>query len=387
MICGALVDAGAPLEALQDAVDAVVPGAVQWEVRTVVRGGLRATSVHPRTIETDRSERSWSDIRAQLEASDLDAQVREQATAVFERLATAEARVHGMPVADVHFHEVGGLDAIADVVGTCAALSHLGIREVTATPLAVGSGRVHNAHGNLPVPVPAVLELCSGWRAVAGGDGELATPTGAALITSLAVRCTWLPDMTVRASGNGAGSRDTPDRPNVVRVVIGSTSGAASAGRTTEVVLEANIDDLDPRLWPTILESLLGAGASDAWIQPIVMKKGRPAHTLAILAPPDRVTALRQVVFESTTTIGLREYVVRKHALDRAIVQVEVAGDVADVKVAIDDGRVVHATPEFDDVLRIARARSRPARDVLEEAVASAARAGLTPGVPFTLEP
>ena len=386
MVAGALVDAGCPLEVLQTAADAVVPGAIRWEQQTVIRGGLRATAVRPVVLE-DRSQRAWSDIHDRLVTADLDDRVRSDAIHVFERLAMAEGRVHGTPAAEVHFHEVGGLDAIADVVGTCAALRHLDISEVSATPLSVGSGRTTAVHGNLPVPVPAVVELCTGWEVVAGGAGELATPTGASLITSLASRCGGLPPMRLRATGVGAGSRDTAERPNVVRVVIGTANDRAGATRTTEVVLEANVDDLDPRLWPTVLDDLLTQGASDAWLQPIAMKKGRPAHTLTILVPPDTVDALRQVVFDATSTIGLREHLVTKHALERTTVQIDVDGVPIRVKVALADGRVVHATPEFEDVAELARTSGRPTRAVMEAATAAVVNAGITSGERFPPDP
>ena len=382
MVCGALVDAGCPLAVLQAAADAVVPGAIRWEQRTVFRSGLRATAVRPVVLD-DRSQRTWSDIHDRLVTADLDDQVRSDAIYVFERLAVAEGRVHGVPASEVHFHEVGGLDAIADVVGTSAALRHLDISEVSATRLSVGSGRTTAVHGNLPVPVPAVVELCVGWEVIAGGKGEMATPTGAALITSLASRCGGLPPMRLGRTGVGAGSRDTAERPNVVRVMIGSERDAARATRTTEVVLEANVDDLDPRLWPTVLDDLLTQGASDAWLQPIAMKKGRPAHTLTILAPPDTADALRQVVFDATSTIGLREYLVTKHALDRTTVHVDIDDAPIRVKVALADGHIVHATPEFEDVAQFARTSGRPTRAVMEAAIAAVVNAGLTAGVPF----
>ncbi|MDQ0381049.1 uncharacterized protein (DUF111 family) [Amycolatopsis thermophila] len=196
--------------------------------------------------------------------------MRDDAVRVFARLAEAEAGVHGTSVDAVHFHEVAVLDAIADVVGYCAALNHLGVERIVASPVAVGSGTVRPAHGEMPVPVPAVLPMARGWRVRAGGDGELATPTGMALVTELAAECGPLPAMRVETSGCGAGTKDFPGRVNVVRVAIGS---AGEADATDEVVLEADVDDLDPRVWPGVL---LSRGAADAWLTPTLMKKGRP---------------------------------------------------------------------------------------------------------------
>jgi uncharacterized protein (TIGR00299 family) protein len=385
MVCGALVGAGVPLAVLQDAADAVVPDLIRWEQAEVHRAGLTATAVTPHTDSDDRAERAWGDIRDLLSGAGLPPAVRDAATSVFTRLAETEAAVHGVAVEDVHLHEVGGLDAIADVVGVAAGLHHLGITQVIAGPLAVGSGTVRTAHGVLPVPVPAVVRLCRGWQIEAGGAGELATPTGAALVTTLARTCEPLPAMALEASGVGAGSRDTPGRANVVRVLIGTSMAgpaASSVAGTTEIVLEANVDDLDPRLWPGVLEALLEAGAADAWLTPILMKKGRPAHTVSVLASPGRVDALRRTLMTTTSTIGCRTHPVTKHALDRVVARIEVEGHPVAVKVATAAGAIVQAMPEFDDVARAAAALARPTREVLERTRAEVIAAGLVVGAP-----
>ena len=249
--------------------------------------------------------------------------------------------MHGTAVDDVHFHEVGAWDSIADVVGSCAALVDLGIDAVAAGAMALGSGTVRAAHGTVPVPVPAVLELCRDWQVVSGGNGELATPTGAALVTALATQTAGLPRLTVTSVGLGAGSRDRLDRANVVRAVVGTTGitatndaeaggsdqtsgGVAGATDAEEApwhepkcVLEANVDDLDPRLWPTVIDGLLAAGAADAWITPITMKRGRPAQLLSVLSAPTDVGALRDLIFASTSTIGVRATDATRWALAR----------------------------------------------------------------------
>lgn len=385
MLLGALLDAGAALSAVQQAVDAVIPGAVQLSHAPVTRAGLRATKAAVASLTEDPPHRTWRTIKTRLQGARLPAPVRQRALAVFGRLAEAEAQVHGVDVEDVHFHEVGAWDAIADVVGVCAALHDLGVTRLTASAVALGSGRVRTAHGDIPVPVPAVLELASDWEVFGGGSGELATPTGMALVTALAEECGELPRLRVGTVGVGAGTKDTPDRPNVVRVVIGTTAGTGSPGASppsqgSDVVLEANIDDLDPRLWPCVLASLLTAGASDAWLVPILMKKGRPAHTLRVLAPQERADALRERIFQETSTIGVRESPVRKTALERTWVEVAVLDGSAPVKVAHRDGQIVQATPEFEDVAALAAALGLPVRTVLEAAVAAAVAAGLVPG-------
>ncbi len=382
MLLAALVDAGAPLAVAQGAVDAVIPESVRLESRLVSRAGIRATKVdvHP-TVE-DQAHRSWRDIQALLEHADLAAGVREQARRVFQRLAGAEARVHGVAADEVHFHEAGSWDSIADVVAVCAALDRLGVTSVSCSAVALGSGRVAASHGDLPVPVPAVLEMSAGWRVLSGGEGELATPTGMALLTTVAQESCDLPAMSVRSVGVGAGTTDVPDHPNVVRVVLGDRGDRPAQPDDPVImsVLETNVDDMDPRVWPTVLASLLDAGAADAWLVPIVMKKGRPAHTLAVLAPVHLRDALRRLIFELTSTIGVREVAVTRIALDRFWVPLPVPGGQVRLKVAHRGGEVLHATPEFDDAAEVAAERSIPVRRVLEEAVAAAEREGFVPG-------
>jgi hypothetical protein len=385
MLLGALVDAGAELTAVQQAVDATVPGAVRITVTAVTRAGLRATKVNVEPLMADPPHRTWRDIRGILGRSALSGAVRDRATAIFARLAEAEAHVHGIPVEDVHFHEVGALDSIADVVGVCAALENLGVVTVSAGEIAVGAGRVRTAHGDVPVPVPAVAELARGWRVRAGWRGELATPTGVAALRALAGCCEELPPMTVEAVGVGAGSRDTTDRANVMRVVVGVVTPAVPAEPRGEsaVLLEANIDDLDPRLWPEILSGLLSCGAADAWLVPIIMKKGRPAHTLSVLCHPDKAELLRDRVFRDTTTLGVRESLSHKYPLPRAFVNVDLGGATVAIKVGYQGETIVTVMPEFDDIVALARRLGRPGRLVLQDAMAAAAAAGLLVGASF----
>jgi len=363
MLLGALVGAGVPLEVLQAAIDDVSPEPVTLRVEAVTRNGLAATRVHVEAAESHH-HRTWRDVRAMLGGHD-------RARAVFERLAVAEGAVHATTPEEVHFHEVGALDAIADVVGVCAGFEHLAASAVTVSPVAVGSGTVRAAHGTLPVPPPAVVELLRGVPSYAGPVArEMCTPTGAALLTGLATAWGPQPLLTTTAVGVGAGGRDPEGHANVLRLLV----GGSGPGTSTELVLETNVDDLDPRLWPGVLDALLAAGAADAWLTPVLMKKGRPAHTLHVLATPARADACREVVFRETTAIGLRSYAVDKHALDRTMVDVVVGGQVVAVKVARLAGRVVNAQPEYDDVARAAAALGRPAQEVLAEVRAAYGR-------------
>ena len=371
MLLGALLDAGVPLEVVQAAVAAVAPEAVALAPDPATRGGLRATRCRVVAGESTTA-RSWADVRALLDAAALEPQVHDLARTAFSRLAAAEAAVHGTSPDEVHFHEVGALDAIADVVGVCAGFVHLGLDEVVVSPVAVGSGRVGAAHGSLPVPVPAVVELLRGVPSVAGpGEQESCTPTGAALLTTLATSTGPQPPMAVERVGVGAGGRDPVSHPNVLRLLVGHPVAAADQPGSA-VVLETNVDDLDPRLWPGVIAALLEAGASDAWLTPILMKKGRPAHTLSVLVGPGSLAAVRRTVFEQTSTIGVREVGHTKTALDREERTLPVAGHQVRVKVARLEGRVVNVQPEYDDVAAAAAATGRPVKDVLAEAAAAA---------------
>ena len=370
MLLGALVDAGVPLDVPARAVGALRVEPVMLTTEQVTRHGLGATRVHVHAPPST-THRTWADVRAILTDADLSDGVRERALAVFRRLAVAEGRVHRVDPDDVHFHEVGALDALADVVGVVAGFAHLGLDRLAASPVALGSGSARGAHGVVPVPGPAVLELLAGVPVVAGPvPAETCTPTGAALLAELVDEWTALPPMRVQRSGYGAGGRDPEEQPNVVRLVLGEPGHATPPG---PVVLETNVDDLDPRLWPGVLDALFAAGAADAWLTPIVMKKGRPAHTLSALCPPDAVAAVQTAVFANTSTIGLRVVPVGKVALERTTSSVDVLGGSVGVKVARFDGRVVNVSIEYEDVAAVARAQELPVKEVLRAATAAAA--------------
>ena len=375
MLLAALVDAGAPVAAIQQAVDMIAPEPVALRVEEVRRGGMRATKVHVDATESE-TRRTWAQIRELLADGGLSPDIGERARGAFERLATAEAHVHGGNPDDVHFHEVGALDAIADIVGAAAGMAALNLAGLQVSPVALGSGTVSTAHGLLPVPPPAVVELLMGAPSYGGSaDVELTTPTGAALVTEFATSWGAQPPMAVQRQGVGAGGRELADRPNVVRLIIGESVEPQPA----TLLLEANVDDIDPRLWPPILTRLLETGASDAWLTPIVMKKGRLAHTLSVLVDLPAAAAVRHAVFIETTTIGLRETVIDKRALDRAERSVVVGGHSVRIKTATLDGVLVNAQPEYDDVIAAATAAGRPVKAVLADSVAAARAAGLAP--------
>ena len=401
MLMGALLDAGADLDAVNAAVGAV-DASLSVTVERVTRHQIAATkasvyvdgSPHPEGPAThvrgtgapdaDPEEagvdmadhrpghgRSWRDVQALITDAALDGPVRDRALDVFGRLARAEAKAHGVDPEDVHFHEVGALDAIADIVGVCAAVHSLGPDRIVVSPVVVGWGtQVRGSHGAIPVPGPAVLSVFAEADApVTGGPApyEMTTPTGAALVSSLADEFGTLPPMRISGTGVGAGGRDPDEVPNVLRAVIGTEVAPVS----DEVVYATNVDDLDPRIWPQVLGRLLAAGAADAWLTPILMKKGRPAYTLSVLTVRSKADAVRRVVFAETSAIGLRETPVTKHALDRSFGAVEVDGQRIAVKIASHDGVVVNVQPEYDEVVAAADRLGRPVKAVLAAAVAA----------------
>ena len=380
MLLGALVDAGADLEVVQRSIDTVIPDAVRLETEIVTRAGLRALKINIRVLIEDPPHRTWRSIRDLLASAELPTPVRDSASAVFARLAGAEANVHGVPAETVHFHEVGALDSIADVVGVCAAFHVIGAMSISAGVVSLGSGARSSSHGEIPVPVPAVTDLARGWRVQAGGRGELTTPTGMALLATLAGEQTELPAMELSAVGVGAGTADPAGRANVTRVLLGSVSAHRTDSADQAVLLEANIDDLDPRLWPGILTRLLTAGALDAWLVPILMKKGRPAHTLCALARPDAVAALRDIILSETSTLGVRHHGVSRLALPRAWIDVEIGSGTVPVKIGYRDGVIVQVTPEFDAVAAYAAEHGEAEHSIMQRTLVAAATLGIKQG-------
>ncbi|WP_237536037.1 nickel pincer cofactor biosynthesis protein LarC [Streptomyces sp. SID3343] len=383
MLLGALLDAGAPLEAVQEAVDAVGVEPIMISAERTERHGIAATYAKVKTVES-HMHRTWNDVRDLLDRADLPEPVHARAHDVFGRLAHAEARAHRCLPEEVHFHEVGALDAIADVVGTCTALHALGVQDAIGSPVALGNGSVEAAHGRLPVPAPAVLELMRVAAApVYSGPApyEMCTPTGAALLTSVCGSWGPMPALRITADGTGAGSRRVDEVPNILRVVLGEPYVAHAAQSTLcgDVLIETNVDDLDPRLWPAVLGKLLAGGAADAWLVPILMKKGRPAHTLCVLVSADRLDDALDTVFRETSTIGARMVAVAKRALDRDFATVSVEGLPIRVKTATFEGKVVNAQPEYEDVAAAAESLGRPVKVVMGAAAAAAYAAGMAP--------
>lgn len=372
MLLGALVDAGVPLERIRRAIAALGLDQIELSAVKVQKMGISATKVSVHAPH-EHVHRHLPDIERILGASGLDEPVRAPALATFRALAEAEAAVHGQPVEQVHFHEVGALDAIADVVGVMAGLACLGAASVSCRAIPLSHGTVRCAHGLLPVPAPAVMRLADGLPTEPLDiDGETVTPTAAAILRTVVTHWGSAPAQRISAHGYGAGSKDFP-RANVLRLVLGERqAGTASAPDVdTLVVLETNVDDMNPEWLPPLLQRLLDGGARDAWIAPILMKKGRPAHTVSALAEPDQAAALREVLYAHTTSIGVREYPVQRHRLARTSVAVATPwGEVRVKVVTLPDGSR-RGAPEHDDCLALSAASGVPLTRLYEAALSA----------------
>jgi pyridinium-3,5-bisthiocarboxylic acid mononucleotide nickel chelatase len=366
MVLGALVDAGVELGALEAALASLGVEGWRLEAKLVERGGLRGTHLAVRT-DPARRFHDLGDMLRPIERSTLPDSVKTRAETVLRRLAAAEARVHRVPVEAVHFHEVGDLDTLVDVVGSVAGLDALGVDQVRVSPLPIGGGTVETAHGRLPVPAPATVELLRGFPVYDNGvAAELVTPTGAAILTTLGTPGR-LPPMTLELIGSGAGTKELAI-PNLLRVLVGE-AGPAQADATeveTLVSVETTIDDMSPQLYEPLIERLLRAGALDVYLTPVIMKRSRPGTVMTLLAPAALAERLAEVLFRETTTIGVRWSEVRRRRLPREMVRLDTTFGPVTFKVSSLEGRAVTVTPEFEEVRRIADREGRPVREVLE---------------------
>jgi uncharacterized protein (TIGR00299 family) protein len=375
MVLGALLDAGAPLSGVIDAIDRLGIDC-SIEVEPVLRGGVRAT--HALVTAPDRAtERRYGDVVDLIRSARLAEPIERRALRAFEILGRAEAKIHGVKLDRVHLHEVGATDAIVDIVGASAALAFFDPDRVVTSAIPTGRGLVQSAHGSLPLPAPAVVEILEGAVLFERGDQETITPTGAALLKAFSDEFGELPPLRVASSGNGAGTRDSTT-PNITRVIVGDEIDLRLPA-PTHLVVECNVDDMSPELLPHVVESLFEAGAQDAWITPVVMKKGRPAFTISALVEPIHRWHVMEILYRETTTLGVRSTAVSKDELDRNWVEVEVEGHPVRVKLGIKSGDVVSAAPEYDDALAVARATGLPLKQVYATALRALEERDLTP--------
>lgn len=370
MTLGALVDAGCQVGHLRSELRGLEVSGWELSAEKVWKNGMAATQVKVKT-ENQTKHRSLTTILEIFERSQLAPQVRDRAAAIFTKLGEAEARVHDVPLEEVHFHEVGAVDAIVDIVGACIGFDALGIEMFACSALNVGGGTVKMTHGVLPVPAPATANLLQGKPTYSNGvQKELVTPTGAAIVAALCDSFGPQPPMSVTAIGYGAGIADLEGQPNVVRILIGEAAEKTVAGFDEEIaVIEANLDDMNPQIYGYFLEKALAAGALDVYTTPVQMKKNRPGTLLTVLCIPSDTNLLMSLIFAETTTFGARTYRAQRRTLPREFVNVATSfGDVR-VKISRVNGRILHVAPEYDDCRKLAVEKSVPLHRVISEAL------------------
>jgi uncharacterized protein (TIGR00299 family) protein len=366
MILGALIDAGVPVDAMRGEIAKLKIEGVDLKAEKCVRKGIMGTDLQVVTGH-DHAHRHLSTIERIIDAADLTARVKERAKSVFRKLGEAEAAIHGIAIEKVHFHEVGAVDAIVDIVGACAGLDLLGVEKLYCSALNLGSGTVKAAHGVMPVPAPATAALVKGLPTYSDGPAvELTTPTGAAIVSTLAERFGPMPAMRIAAVGYGAGDREFPDRANMVRLVVGE---ASRAEESTEIfAIEANVDDMSPEWAGYVREQLLEQGALDVTLMPVFMKKDRPGYQIQALAKPEDRDRLGDLMLAETTTIGIRYYPAQRRVLERSWKTVAtVYGDVR-IKVASEGGVIRNFAPEYEDCKRVAHEKKVPLKMVWQQA-------------------
>ena len=380
MFLGALLDVGVSEDTLRVELAKLKLSGYTISTRRVVKQNISATkfdvieevrhsAVH-RTAATTHSHRGYSEIAQMITDGGLSENVKRRALSVFKRLGEAEAKIHGVPLEEIHFHEIGAIDSIVDIVGACVAVETLGVDEMQASPPRLGSGFVETAHGKFPVPAPATLELLKGVPTQSSNEPvELVTPTGAALLTEFCAKFGPMPAMSIEKIGYGAGSRDLEKSPNVLRVVFGEAASVASPDNDVVGVIETNIDDMNPQLFGDVMERLLAAGALDVFFTSIQMKKNRPGTLLTVLCEPNDVDRMAELLLTHTTSFGVRIHEAQRRKLAREIVKVKTKFGEIEVKVGRLGDRVVSRTPEYESCKRAAAKAGVAVKEVYEEAV------------------
>jgi uncharacterized protein (TIGR00299 family) protein len=375
MTLGALVDAGVPIEVLRAELEKLALPGYEITALMVTRSGISATKVHVCLDEKEQPARHLADIKKLIDTSSLSSSIKQKSISIFEKLAKAEATVHGTTPDKVHFHEVGAVDAIVDIVGSVICLETLGITSVAASPVNLGSGTIKTAHGTLPVPAPATAELLKGIPSYGSSvPFELTTPTGASILSTLSASFGPQPLMKISCIAHGAGGRDIPDQPNVLRLVIGDPAPAYH--EDTSIVIETNIDDMNPQVYDYVTDKLMQQGAHDVYLTPIIMKKGRPAILLSVLTDKAHEGAVLDTLFSETTSIGVRISEVGRKKLARELREIDTSYGKIRVKISRRGDEVLTATPEYEDCRRIAEERKIPLKQVIEETQNELSRKG-----------
>ena len=367
MVLGALTDLTDDPTFLREELKKLSLKGYSLSHKKVKRGVIESTKVDVKITEKNSSQKNLKDIIKIVESSSLGERIKKDSIKIFNRLAKAEASVHGTTINDVHFHEVGAIDSIVDIVGSVIGLHHLNVSKIVSSPLNTGSGFVKCDHGTLPVPPPAVIELLKGFPCFSSGiQQELTTPTGAAIITTMAEEFGPMPDLKIERVGYGAGDTDLKEIPNALRIISGETS-SESLSEEDIFVLETNIDDMNPEFYDIVIEKLFQAGAVDVFLTPIIMKKNRPAIKLSVLTQQQNIKALANEVLKNTTSFGIRFYPVERVMLEREFKEIETGFGKVKVKIGKRDGEIFHISPEYEQCKEISKKQGIPIKKVYEE--------------------
>lgn len=378
MFLASLIDLGVDYKKILKELKKLPVDKIDVEIRKEVRHSISGTSFRVKMHEAHH-HRTFKDIKSIINKSPLKPSIKALSEKIFRIIAEAEGKIHGIPADKVHFHEVGAMDSIIDIVGAAVAIDLLKVNKVTASPVPLGSGRAKTMHGTIPIPAPATVEILRGVP-VAGSDipFELTTPTGAAIIKAIASSFGPMPAMTIEAAGYGAGKKDFRESANLLRSMVGSVEeDAAAEGGERLLALETNIDDMNPQIAGYLLDKLLSAGALDAFYTPVHMKKSRPGVLLTVLTDEGKKQELLDIIFDESTSIGVRAYPVERFCLERKVVKVKTEYGMIRVKVSVRKGKAVNAQPEYEDLRAAAEKKKVPLKRVLDAARAAALKAGL----------
>jgi uncharacterized protein (TIGR00299 family) protein len=366
MILGCLIDAGLSPQRLREEVEKLRIPTIQLKAKKVLKTGLSATQVIVEGRNEKRSHRNLKEVLRIIERSRVETEVKEKSEEIFKRIASVEARIHQTPMEEVHFHELGGLDSIVDIVGSVWGIRQLGIERIHVSKVNVGAGFVKCEHGILPVPAPATLSLMEGKPIYSSGvERELLTPTGAALLSTLGSEFGQMPPMKVERIGYGAG-RDNLPHPNLLRMIIGTSE--STSGKERVVVIETNIDDMNPQIYDYVMEKLLAMEVLEVFITPILMKKNRPGHLLTVICPSEKLPSVAKSLFKETTTLGLRWREEEREKADRETLPLRTKYGRIRFKLARWEGKVVNLSPEYEDCKRLALEKGVPLKEIFEEA-------------------
>jgi uncharacterized protein (TIGR00299 family) protein len=366
MILGSMIDAGLSPRLLREELKKLRIPTIRLKVKKVLKQGISATQVIVEGRSEKRPHRSLEEMLRIIEGSDIESAVKKKSEEIFRRIASVEAGIHQKPVEEIHFHEIGGLDSIVDIVGTVWGFQQMGIDKLYVSKVNVGTGFVECEHGTLPVPAPATLSLMKGKPIYSSDvEKELLTPTGAALLTSLGSEFGKMPAMMVERIGYGAGRDDLP-HPNLLRLIIGTP--AVTSGKERVTVIETNIDDMNPQFYDYVMEKLFEMEIQEVFLTPIIMKKNRPGTLLTVICPSEKLSSIIEFLFSETTTLGLRWHEEERERADREILTLETRHGKIRFKLAQWGGRVVNLSPEYEDCKRLASKKRVPLKDIFEEA-------------------